>query len=146
MSLPSLVRVMAGTEIPMIDGFESFLDLALINSKEGSEKSAKPSMQWKNKEQNSFVSFLIGLFFQDPLLNSRASKLKIFAKLKDIWLNSRVSHLNFIFLHLKLNDFFSKLKDFSAKPKEFTVKLKISTNSNSNKFDKTLKKQKTSLR
>ena len=82
-----------------------------------------------------------GLFFQHLSLNSRAPKLKIFAKLKDIWINSRASHLNSLILHLKLKDFFSKLKYFSAKLKEFAAKLKISANLFAPDGGQTLKKQ-----
>ena len=63
-----------------------------------------------------------------------APKLKIFAKLKDILINSRASHLNSIVLHLKLKDFLSKLKYFSAK-------LKISANLFAPDGGQTLKKQ-----
>ena len=82
-----------------------------------------------------------GLFFQHSSLNSRAPKLKIFAKLKDILINSRASHLNSIVLHLKLKDFLSKLKYFSAKLKEFAAKLKISANLFAPDGGQTLKKQ-----
>ena len=68
-------------------------------------------------------------------------KLKIFAKLKDIWINSRASHLNSIILHLKLKDFLSKLKYFSTKLKEFAAKLKISANLFAPDGGQTLKKQ-----
>ena len=78
---------------------------------------------------------------QHSSLNSRAPKLKIFAKLKDIWINSRASHLNSIILHLKLKDFLSKLKYFSAKLKEFAAKLKISANLFAPDGGQTLKKQ-----
>ena len=81
-------------------------------------------------------------FFQHSSLNSRAPKLKIFAKLKDILINSRASHLNSIVLHLKLKDFLSKLKYFSAKLKEFAAKLKISANLFAPDGGQTLKKNK----
>ena len=82
-----------------------------------------------------------GLFFQHSSLNSRVPKLKIFAKLKDILINSRASHLNSIVLHLKLKDFLSKLKYFSAKLKEFAAKLKTSANLFAPDGGQTLKKQ-----
>ena len=68
-------------------------------------------------------------------------KLKIFAKLKDILINSRASHLNSIVLHLKLKDFLSKLKYFSAKLKDIAAKLKISANLFAPDGGQTLKKQ-----
>ena len=77
---------------------------------------------------------------QHSSLNSRAPKLMIFAKLKDILINSRASHFSIV-LHLKLKDFLSKLKYFSAKLKEFAAKLKTSANLFAPDGGQTLKKQ-----
>ena len=74
------------------------------------------------------------------MLNSRPNKLKVFAKLKDFWLNS-IRFLNKLKIFIKDKDFFAKLMEFSAKLKGFVAKLKIWAKKFTPVGSQTLKKQ-----